>query len=131
MVAAGDSAVVDAVSVLVFEAVVEVVFDLVNVALLMVVLRLITVPVAALKLPPRPMVPMMAVPAGTVVVATAVALETDATREETVLLSDAMEDERIAGVIWDAEELEDEEEDEEVEVVATAALPPVRENMPV
>lgn len=116
---------------LVVEAVVEAVFDLVNVALLMVVLRFMTVPVAALKLPPRPMVPMMAVPAGTVVVAIAVAFETDATREETDALNDAMEDERIAGVIWDAKELEDDDEEEEEDVVATAALPPVRVNSPV
>lgn len=117
---------------LVVEAVVEAVFDLlVNVALLMVVLRFNMVPVAALKLPPRPIVPMIAVPAGTVVVGTRVALETDAMREETDALSDAMEDERMAGVIWDAKELEEEEEDEEEEVVATAALPPVRVNSPV
>ena len=123
------AAVVDALSVLVVEAVVEAVFDLVNVALLMVVLRCITVPVAALKLPPRPMVPMIAVPAGTVVVATPVALETDATRAETDALSDAMEDERMAGVIWDANELEVKEREEEL--VGTAALPPVRLNSPV
>ena len=129
VVAAGlEAAVVDALSVLVVEAVVDAVFDLVNVALLKVVLRWITVPVAALRLPPRPMVPIMAVPAGAVVVATVVALERDATIDERVLFTEATADDRTAGLVWETEELEDEDGEE---VVATAALPPVRVNSPV
>ena len=92
-----------------------------RVAELKVVLRCKLVPVAA-ELAPDATAP---VPAAMkrVVVAEAVAFETLATREDTVLLREAMAEERVGAKVMD-DELE-----EVVEVeLALAAAPPEREN---
>ena len=117
---------VEAASVLVVLAVVEVVLLLVRVAELRVVLRCRAVPVAADKLPPAP-VPIAPVPAAVVVVMVALEMEErDATSEETELFrEETAEEDRVATEDTDAEELREEL------VVGTAALPPVRVNSPV
>lgn len=120
---------------LVVLAVFEADFDRDRVAELIVVLRDMTVPVAAPILPPTA-VPTAPVPATAVVVAT-VAFETEATSEETVLLSDATAEEIAALEVTEAGEIREEElalgveADEADDADDATALPPVKVNWPV